>query len=53
MHCSSYAKKEEKRRNIKREYSDGIKSKETRPGWKEAHNVCEACVYRYHREVLS
>ena len=30
------------------EYGDGIKSKETRPGWGEAHNVCKACAYRYH-----
>ena len=28
----------------KREYRDGIKSKETRPGWGEAHNVYKACV---------
>ena len=28
----------------KREYSDGIKSRETRPGWCEAHNVYKACV---------
>ena len=24
----------------KREYRDGIKSRETRPGWCEAHNAC-------------
>ena len=24
----------------KREYRDGIKSKETRPGWGEVHNAC-------------
>ena len=28
----------------KREYRDGIKSRETRPGWGEAHNVYKACV---------
>ena len=28
----------------KREYRDGIKSKETRPGWGEAHNVYKTCV---------
>ena len=28
----------------KREYTDGIKSKETRPGWGEAHSVYKACV---------
>ena len=28
----------------KREYRDGIKSRETRPGWWEAHNVYKACV---------
>ena len=28
----------------KREYRDGIKSRETRPGWGEAHNVYNACV---------
>ena len=31
-------------RIIKREYRDGIKSKETRPGWGKAHNVYKACV---------
>ena len=28
----------------KREYRDGIKSRETRPGWCEAHNIYKACV---------
>ena len=28
----------------KREYRDGIKSRETRPGWWEAHNVYKVCV---------
>ena len=28
----------------KREYRDGIKSRETRPGWGEAHNVYKTCV---------
>ena len=28
----------------KREYRDGIKSRETRPGWGEAHNVYKPCV---------
>ena len=32
----------------KREYRDGIKSKETRPRWGEAHNLCKACVCRYY-----
>ena len=35
----------------KREYSDGIKSRETRPGWCEAHNVYKACVGTYHGRV--
>ena len=33
----------------KGDYKEGIKSKETRPGWGEAHNVYKA----YHGGVLS
>ena len=36
----------------KREYRDGIKSKETRLGWEEAHNVCKACMYVSRRGLL-
>ena len=37
----------------KREYRDGIKSKETRLGWGEAHNVYKACVGIYHGGILA
>ena len=39
-----YTSKLKKLQIKKREYRDGIKSKETRPGWGEAHNVYKACV---------
>ena len=41
----------------KREYRDGIKIKETRPGWGEAHNVYKGimepvCAHRLHPILL-
>ena len=31
-------------KNLRIKKRDGIKSRETRPGWGEAHNVYKACV---------
>ena len=45
------AQKNENRQKIKREYRDGINSKDTRLGW-EAHNVCKVYPYDFFFTLL-